>query len=1181
MKSLAGSNEIDEEIAEKQAEMKGMLDNNTKPDEIAELQEEMEALKDNKVIVVDQNQGAGGVTKAFQQILEQIQQPREDYNVQDYIDPRFDLVDKDGNLYHLGAGGEITVTDSNGDAVKQYTTREGLHTYTYHDKPNTITVGNIIEPKEGETTVGLAYTPRDSYMVNRTKYYDDKAQKEYYNNGDGTGTGYLYYDDEKDMYYLRWEDQVIPMEDEAFDTTKGNEHYLNVWSATIRLKAKDDFIGGNNILTNGNEAGENLVYSDATIENMDKNPKLYFSDTKTSHTLREKLKVLSGTDRKINAVDADGVSQAVYGDGIDIPSSGFPRTTVNVRLLKLDAKNLNDVIYMGEVVSPTMMLSDLENDYMTGSYYLEYLERYAYRLYGKDTDKTPLLDLLNEWLKIDDKDEMSKTFTIPYIYLPAPIYKNGKLQVDKATNKVIVSNNTGASWDTSDNTNFDDLNLRDVTGFITYTWKRDDGGEKQQEIKDKPGEYDITKDYVVKNTEQIEYNLQLKFTPLKEGDLPSDFVFDKIFITAKDGETGDKFFKINAATKEFEAATVTDGWSIDYNREDYLQAMISEKHTYEPHVIYDTTHGKWVLVDDKEGSTHTTTAALAQYKGDDDQISTDSAAKTLTDSGVYDWDKEYKPVAGIEQIEGDKLTDYYTSTPHNVGMADKDGVTITKENGDFKDGYGKDDVYSLVANTTYTKDVVNAALALEIYVDGKYLQSGMPMAKRDTFTFEATRYYDDPLDPLPYGSDTINADAVDGKKYKLTFKYEVPTGATPSEICRLWAKLTKVEVEKTAGSGVYELITTADGYAVENALPIGTYEISVSDTDMAKDDETSQYYLETAVGELSPGHFKYLKIENDVNSYTYERFPETVSGVSKDAVTDTGDKEYQIWNGKSDYSKANIAKNNRVKDGTNQTVTFYFGTVAEKKDGTTTLKNTKGVSVKEYLKEHPEDTKLEKFTNDYAKDRLGIIMLSASANSLAISKEVTKTNTSTASYKAADWDFTVTVKTKDSEWADSHESGAEIDYTLYNLEGKEWVADTAVHKANLEIIAPAAGSDEYTLTINIKVKHNQKAVLSGLPEGTWQVTEVEKTNVLYTPHNDQSEFSEDLWLYNKADTTREIELSPASQVNYVNEFPHELPSTGGSGIVRLIFLGSAFTLCSVMLFSILWYNCRKRRTMKK
>lgn len=1111
---------------------------------------------------------------AFADILTKIQQPRADYTVQDYIDPRFDLVDASGNLYKLGAGGKITIEKTDGSS-------------------KTKTVGNIIDSiDEGTTATGLAYTPLESHMVNRTSSTDTT--------GDDVGTGYIYYDDEKDMYYLRWTKQIIPMENRSFDTDKlddyvdGKPKYLDVWSATIQLKAKDDFIGGNNILTNGNEAGENLVYSDATIENMDKgtNYTLYgFTDTDLNSEgkvpYRKKLEALSGTDRKINAVDAGGVSQAVYGNGIDIPSSGFPRTTVNVRLLPLNANNLNDVIYMGEVVSPTMMLADLENGYMTGSYYLEYLERYAYRVYGDKADSMPLIELLNKWLKINEKEEEAKTFTIPYIYLPDPEYdENGKLARDTATNKVNIQNSTGASWNGTD-IDFADLNLRDVTGFITYTWKREDvdingngtvdkGDRESQQVDSGTDKYDITKDYVVKNTNQIKYNLQLTFTPLKEGELPTGFSLGDNFISE------DKFFTITDG--EF-ADSTEDKWTItpdvNSNRTDYLQAMIQEKRTYTPHVMYDTKQEKWVLVDEKSDDFKAAKAVAAYVDNDVTKQTENAGDGKVTDSGVYDWTPDYKPASGKAQLEGGTSDDdvknikgYYTDTPDNVKLLDATGKTeLTDDDGKVT---GTDPV-SLAANTTYTKDVVNAALALELFVDGKYLNTGSllnPNTGAKTFEFIATRYYDDPIDPLPYGG-TVNASTdVAGQKYKLTFKVnELPKNPQSNEIYRVWAILDEVWVEDSTEPSGYKSIKDY-GYADINALPIGTYVIDTVDNPLATDNFKIANKNDTA-GITENLYFKYLKIDNDKNSFTHDRFPDTVSGVSTYAATDTKDGEYLIWNNgtNTDHSKENIAENNREKTTDKQTVTFYFGTVAEKKVGTETLNNTKGVSAKDYLKENPEDTELSGFTNDYAKDRLGIIMLSADDNSLAITKKVK--NNKDAADLTRGWEFTVTVTPdKDDEVFGTNES-VPLDLKWYKLVDDNWVLQTTPPTGYDEEITFTKGSDNiYTATIYLK--HDEKVVIDGLPEGTWQVTE-DLEGVFCTPHNDQFTYGEDEWQYNRADSTRaDIDLTPASQVNYINEFPYELPSAGGSGTVRYILLGTLLTALGALLFAVLYFDRRKK-----
>lgn len=1162
LNTLAGSKEIEDEIAD----LEDQLKTETDPKALASLNSRIAELKkdvQDHVIVAEPTDGSNTVAQAFQTILEQIQKPRTDYTVQDYIDPRFNLIGlgDDGSTitYNLGANGTITYN--------------GI----------TKTVGNDIGNSHAE---GLAYTPIKSEMVNRKENPD---YSDGYDNGDNKGTGYIYYDDEKDMYYLRWTNQVIPMRDSSFNTDTNAEtpDYLDVWSATIRLKAKDDFIGGNDILTNGNEAGENLVFSTSTIDNMETNYKFYgFTDEDKSNgkvTEREKLQKLSGTDRKINAVDADGVSQAVYGDGMDIPSSGFPRVTVNVRLLKLNANNMNDVIYMGEVVSPTMMLADLENDYMTGSYYLQYLERYAYRLYGKDADQKPLIELLNQWLKINVKDEAEKTFTIPYIYLPDPEYDDaGNLVI--VGDKVKIENSTGLDSIVAGTEDaFNDLNLRDVTGFITYTWRRDDGSkEEQQKMEEKSpsgeDQYDITKEYVVKNTDQIKYNLQLKFTPLLKENLEG-FTLDTNFIKADASGKGEQFFNV----KEFEFnSTGVTGWTFT-NRSEYLKAMVSETHIYEPHIMYDSN--KWVLVNPEDSGGHSINDAIDAYIKDDQTEK--SGEKQVEDKGVYDWDSIYKNVAGEEQIEVGKYAEYYTDTPDNVKISD--------------------DKHSLEANTTYIKDVVNGALALELVVDGKYLQGSSQQIKDGkTYTFIATRYYDDPYDPLPYGESGIghgismNADTgetgidgkVEGKDYQLTFKINkdtLPKEPKDGEFYTVWADIEKVEVE--VGTSGYVSIDSSSieetpyvGYTDVDSLPIGTYVIKVDDEKMKSEDVDNQYYI----GNVDEGnaYFKFVKIDNTSTSYTYDRFPESVNSVSETAKDNTKDSEYLIWDDTTDNASKNIAENNRVKDTTTQTLTFYFGTVESREINGKTLSNTKGYSRTDILSEG----------NDYAKDRLGIILLSANPNSLFISKEVTHTNSETEKYKDKFWTFTITFmpNTDAENMSDFNSSNTGLGFSLTwsrrddssgtwnNVAVSELGSDYPIGSGSTGSYPTTIKFTEITdklgtYTATIKLKHNEKVLISNLPSGIWQVTETDERSVgdkiLYSAHNDMDKIDEYSWS-NKTDEQASL---PGAGVQFTNQFPFYILSAGGSGTYLYILCGGLL----LFMASVLYYLSRLRKSKSR
>ena len=1150
---------------------------------------------------------------AFQAILADIQQPRSDYTVQDYIDPRFNLIDADGNLYNLGAGGKITVTDKSGDPVTSLTLSSGT------TPGGSVTVGNVIGVNDGlsseelrkgtdktNTITGLAYTPLKSEMVNRKE--DPKGG---YDNGD-KGTGYIYYDNEKDMYYLRWTEQIIPMADQSFDTDDTHEN-LDVWSATIRLKAKDDFIGGNNILTNGNEAGENLVFSTKTLDLMRDDWDEYtgyggdYENLTADYSERAALQTLSGTNRKINAVDADGVSQSVYGNGMNVPSSGFPRVVVNVRLLPITTNPLKDVIYMGEVLSPTMMLADIEDDYMSGSYYLQYLERYAYRLYGYNAGETPLIELLNQWLKINDENATEKTFTIPYMYLPEPEYnEDGTLQVDGGVVK--VGNNTGMSTINQSGytiADFDDPNLCDVTGFITYTWKREGDDEPQQydpALNENKGGYDIIREYVVKDTKQIQYNLKLEFTPLQKNPIGVSLENNKFINPSSvpfDG--GERFFRVETTEGATDIYEFTDSgktvgeelkaWEFA-NRSDYLKAMVKEEHIFKPPVAYDDTENKWKFVGEivlPNGKTITgidIDDALSFY-AENDQTTTDLSSEMVTNKGVYDWDVDYKPAEGSPQLEYEKWENDH-------------GYYGNAEIEDFVKGTTKVEHCTLSANTTYTKDVVNGALALELVVDGKYLKGTDPEIKAGKeYTFTATRSYDDPYDPLPYGGNEnyVNADtgidpidtssgnynkgAGDGQQYQLTFKVDkegspksIPNDPQDGEFYTILAYLDTVKVDSIDG---YAPITET-GYTDADALPIGTYKIDVNNIDTDR-----QYYIGNSDG--TDLYFKYLKVDSTPSSYIYNRFPESVYSVSETAKKSTNDSEYLIWDETTDNASKNIAKNNRIKDTDMQTLNFYFGTVEKRTINGKELNNTIGYS--------RNDKSTEAKGNDYAKDRLGIILLSADLNNLFISKEVTHTNSETEKYITRPWEFTVTfmppadAASKD-EFIEANNKGFTLTWYRRDDSSNPWKVESAppatgypdgsggtkAYPETIKFDGPD-GDGKYTATIYLR--HNEKVLINSLPDGAWQVIEKDERSVgdkiLYSAHNDMDNVDDYSW----SNKTLELPSLPGAGVQFTNQFPFYILSAGGSGTYLYVMCGGLL----ILMASLLYYLSRLRKSKSR
>ena len=233
------------------------------------------------------------LTEIFtENILKRITFNLEKYNVKDYIDPRFDLVSGEGNIYNLNADGNVVIKDKDGVVLEEHNIK---------DNPLPIKVSN-------------------NYMI------DENARK-----------ANLNYDN--NMYYLVWENQTIP----GYTT---NARQINLWKTQITIKAKDDFIGGNAILTNGNLEQMNMVYSN--------------QDTDYS----------------------SGTNDVYIEDNDTYPSKGFPRVTVNVGSSENNFTEAKQ-IYMGETINNSDYANNLlENAYEKLEntnlyYYLEYLERYA------------------------------------------------------------------------------------------------------------------------------------------------------------------------------------------------------------------------------------------------------------------------------------------------------------------------------------------------------------------------------------------------------------------------------------------------------------------------------------------------------------------------------------------------------------------------------------------------------------------------------------------------------------------------------------------------------------------------------------------------------------------------------------------------------------------------------------
>ena len=244
-----------------------------------------------------------------------------------------------------------------------------------------------------------------------------------------------------------------------------------MWGAVITLRAKEDFLGGSGLLTNGPYAGENMVF----------HPR----DSSPS----------SGTDK---------ANSPTY------PSKGFPRTQVNVKPYHMVTDPTVDVRYLGESIDPRAALEDLftsaegemrDLDHLLGAgggvvdediwndrdgsgYYYEYVRRYLQentgRYDGADLDadfELFLTDLL-----------AGKEVTLPYSFLPA------------------VPSSSGHEHGTQ--TGGDEYE-KDVLGQITYRWEAVSDGDGP--LDDEPTATTIN------NTAPKRYRLTVTYTPSDEG----------------------------------------------------------------------------------------------------------------------------------------------------------------------------------------------------------------------------------------------------------------------------------------------------------------------------------------------------------------------------------------------------------------------------------------------------------------------------------------------------------------------------------------------------------------------------------------------------------------------------------------------------------------------------------------
>lgn len=278
-----------------------------------------------------------------EEVLQKMLNNLSNYSVRDTIDPRFDLIDSTGRVWNLDGEGKVSIKLRD-EVVERLDLKTGTKTSYIGTSESTAEL-----PKDSDKSYAQI-TLTDSSKID----VSSEAR-----------TAKLFFDQEKNLFYLQWDGQDIPVG--MIGTNK-----IRTWKSVIQVKAKEDFIGGNAILTNGNDSAENYVYDPA-----------------------DPMGNASSGVLDANPENLDN----------DSPSKGFPRVAVNVGL-DLGEPGDVDLHFLGDEYS----FSNQIRSYITGNLEgtgtsgnsnndlsWEYLERLAWyltnpKLESKDREK--LLNLV-------------------------------------------------------------------------------------------------------------------------------------------------------------------------------------------------------------------------------------------------------------------------------------------------------------------------------------------------------------------------------------------------------------------------------------------------------------------------------------------------------------------------------------------------------------------------------------------------------------------------------------------------------------------------------------------------------------------------------------------------------------------------------------------------------------------
>ena len=433
-------------------------------------------------------------------VLSQITNNLDEYCIRDYIDPRFNLIGSVAEKYGSTAGtgnsnpatDEPVITEEPIEPVELDATTSATRivpatdTYLFHLKNNGVVILEGLDNETGKET-GAKYAEfnllPNSGDADYTDYEpilgsdgerldlgsmlgegnDGKRYLVIHSDKGGSGAAKnfcLCYDPVNAMYYLEWRGETIP--GSTFDAEQ-----LNVWHATFTLRAKEDFVGGNAVLTNGQLTKMNYVF-----------PK------------GEEAEASSGADK------ATG----------EIPSKGFPRVTVNVKIPTSIIQGFERTLWLGEDINPEQLIQDLAETSTESNFWTEYPRRFA--LAGTEMQET-LYDKagipLEERQVYGDKEVIIKALfegegaiTIPYAFLPeSPSTQAG----NKLAQQI------------------------DALGVLSYSWERiDPDTGNVLEDTDNEDLYDTgtgllrSDSYMICDTRKVMYRLAVEYKPFPDPD---------------------------------------------------------------------------------------------------------------------------------------------------------------------------------------------------------------------------------------------------------------------------------------------------------------------------------------------------------------------------------------------------------------------------------------------------------------------------------------------------------------------------------------------------------------------------------------------------------------------------------------------------------------------------------------